>query len=194
MQTQIAEFEQKFRKADTGSIRSGDTVRVHQVISEGGKRRTQVFEGLVIRTRNMNSLSASVLVRRIASGVGVEKSFLLHSPMITKIEVIRRSKVRRNYLSYMRMRGGKSAKLSELSVDKSNLSMNEVVIKAEETEQDHDIKSSQTGKIERTKKDSTEKGDQLTEQSEKNVQQSVDKAVEKKAKAEAFRKSQEDKK
>lgn len=106
------------RKPQVVAVRSGDTVRVHQRIEEGGKSRVQVFEGLVIRTDRKNSLTSRITVRRIASGVGVEKSFLLHSPLVEKIEVIKRSKVRRNNLSYMRGRAGKAARLSGIAFDK----------------------------------------------------------------------------
>jgi large subunit ribosomal protein L19 len=78
-----------------------------------------VFEGVVIRTHRLGELTAVITVRRIASGVGVEKTFLLHSPNVTKVEVVRRSKVRRNFLSYLRARRGKSARLQEVSFDRS---------------------------------------------------------------------------
>jgi large subunit ribosomal protein L19 len=97
---------------------SGDTVRVHQLIKEGNKQRIQVFEGVIIRRHRLNELTATITVRRIASGVGVEKTFLLHSPNVSKIEILRRSKVRRNFLSYLRDRRGKSARLKEISFDK----------------------------------------------------------------------------
>jgi large subunit ribosomal protein L19 len=94
-------------------------VRVHQRIVEGNKVRTQGFEGVVIRTKQMNSLMASITVRRISSGVGVEKTFKLHAPNVEKVEILRRSKVRRNYLSFLRQRQGKSARLQEISFDPS---------------------------------------------------------------------------
>ena len=117
----IKKIEQKYQKPKVVDVRSGDTVRVHQQITEGSKTRVQVFEGLVIRTSKMGSLQARILVRRIASGVGVEKSFLLHSPNVQKIEVTKRAKVRRNYLSYMRQRSGKSARLSGKDFDQSSV-------------------------------------------------------------------------
>src|SRR5258708_23528069 len=83
-------------------VRSGDTVRVHQKIKEGSKERIQVFEGVVIRTDRKASLTSSFTARRIASGVGVEKSFMIHSPLILKVEITKRSNVRRKYLSYLR--------------------------------------------------------------------------------------------
>lgn len=99
-------------------MQSGDTVRVHQRIREGNKQRVQVFEGVVIRTHRLNSVSATLTVRRIASGIGVEKTYLIHSPSLDRIEIIRRAKVRRNFLSYLRERRGKSARLKEVSFDR----------------------------------------------------------------------------
>src|SRR6201999_4460365 len=99
-------------------VRSGDTVKVHQKIREGSKERIQIFQGLVIRTDLKGSHTSRITVRRIASGVGVEKSFMLHSPLVFKVEVTKRSKVRRNYLSYMRERTGKSARLQGLDFDR----------------------------------------------------------------------------
>jgi large subunit ribosomal protein L19 len=91
---QITDRQKKKAVVD---IRPGDTVRVHQKIREGGKERIQVFEGLVIRASRKNTLTSSFTVRRIASGIGVEKSYLIHSPNILKVEIVRRAKVRRNY-------------------------------------------------------------------------------------------------
>lgn len=108
------------KKADAlVDIKSGDKVRVHQKIKEGNKERVQIFEGVVIRVDRKQSHTARITVRKIASGVGVEKSFLLHSPLVEKIEVVRSSKVRRNYLSYMRQRSGKSARLKAVETRKA---------------------------------------------------------------------------
>ncbi len=106
------------KKAAVVDARSGDTVRVHQKIKEGNKERIQVFEGVVIRTDNKNQHTSRITVRKIASGVGVEKSFLLHSPLVEKVEITRRGKVRRNFLSYLRERSGKSARLSAVNFDR----------------------------------------------------------------------------
>ncbi len=114
----IQQIEDKYKKSQVVDVRSGDTVRVHQKIREGNKERVQIFEGLVIRTDRKDSHTSSMTVRRIASGVGVEKTFLLHSPLVLKIEVTKRSKVRRNYLTYMRERTGKSARLTGMDFDK----------------------------------------------------------------------------
>lgn len=118
MHALIKQVESKFLKKQVVDVRSGDTVKVHQRIKEGNKERTQIFEGLVIRTDRKDSLTSTITVRRVASGVGVEKSFLLHSPLIEKVEVTKRSKVRRKYLTYMRDRSGKSARLAAVDFDK----------------------------------------------------------------------------
>lgn len=118
MESVIKKIEAKYKKPQVVDVRSGDTVKVHQKIREGNKERVQVFQGLVIRTDRKGSHTSRITVRRIASGVGVEKSFLLHSPLVVKVEVTKRSKVRRNYLSYMRDRTGKSARLTGRDFDK----------------------------------------------------------------------------
>ena len=113
-------------------IKSGDTVRVHQKIKEGNKERIQIFEGVVIRTDRKKSHTSRITVRKIASGVGVEKSFLLHSPLVEKIEIVRRSKVRRNYLSFLRNRSGKSARLKPVVFDREAVNTLHEAPKAEE--------------------------------------------------------------
>lgn len=115
MSSVISAIEAKYRKHHVTDVKSGDTVKVHQKIREGNKERIQIFEGLVIRTDRKGSHTSSITVRRIASGIGVEKSYLLHSPLVVKVEVTKRSKVRRNYLTYMRERTGKSARLSSVA-------------------------------------------------------------------------------
>lgn len=118
MQSVIQKIGEKYKKSQVVDVRSGDTVRVHQKIREGNKERVQTFQGLVIRTDRKGTHLSRITVRRIASGVGVEKSFLLHSPLVVKIEVTKRSKVRRNYLTYMRKLTGKSARLSGTDFDR----------------------------------------------------------------------------
>ena len=99
-------------------VRSGDTVKVTQKIKEGEKFRLQVFEGVVIRVDRKESHTARIVVRKIASGIGVEKSFLMHSPLVEKVEIVKRAKVRRNDLSYLRNRSGKSARLVAKDFDR----------------------------------------------------------------------------
>lgn len=117
----IKKVNEAQKKAAVVDVQSGDTVRVHQKIKEGAKERIQIFEGVVLRVDRVNSHTARITVRKIASGVGVEKSFLLHSPLVEKIEVVRRSKVRRNYLSYLRQRSGKSARLRGVNFDREGI-------------------------------------------------------------------------
>ena len=109
------------KKNNVVDARSGDTVRVYQKIKEGTKERIQIFEGVVIRTDRRDSHTSRITVRKIASGVGVEKSFLIHSPLVEKIEVVRRSKVRRNFLSFLRDRSGKSARLKNQNFDRESV-------------------------------------------------------------------------
>lgn len=115
----IDKVNQQQKKQAVVDVRSGDTVRVYQKIKEGSKERIQMFEGVVIRTDHKNSHTSRITVRRIASGVGVEKSFLIHSPLIEKVEIVRRAKVRRNFLSYLRERSGKSARLTRKHFDRA---------------------------------------------------------------------------
>ena len=121
MQSVVQKINDQHKKPAVVDVRSGDTVRVHQKIREGNKERIQIFEGLVIKTTKANSPTRSITVRRIASSIGVEKTYMVHSPLITKIEVVKRSKVRRNYLSYMRQRTGKSARLSSVEFDQKEV-------------------------------------------------------------------------
>ena len=133
MQSVIQKVEAKFKKSAVVDVQSGDTVKVHQKIREGNKERVQIFQGMVIRTDRKSSHTSRITVRRIASGVGVEKSFLLHSPLVLKIEVTKRSKVRRNYLTYMRERTGKAARLSSVDFDRN--AVNSVHDKAAEEQE-----------------------------------------------------------
>lgn len=117
----IQKVNDEQKKAQVVDVRSGDTVKVYQKIKEGNKERIQMFEGVVIRTDNKGQHTSRITVRKVASGVGVEKSFLLHSPLVEKVEVVRRSKVRRNFLSYLRTRSGKSARLTAVQFDREKV-------------------------------------------------------------------------
>ena len=116
------------KKPAVVDVRSGDTVRVTQKIKEGEKFRSQVFEGVVIRTDRKDSHTARITVRKVTSGVGVEKSFLIHSPLVEKIEIVHRAKVRRKNLSFLRERSGKSARLTNKAFDRN--AVNDVTVKA----------------------------------------------------------------
>ena len=108
----IVEIERAQLKADTPTFRAGDTVRVHAKVVEGNKERIQVFEGVVIALGGSNSRE-KFTVRKISNGVGVERTFLIHSPRIDKIEVTRRGLVRRAKLYYLRNVVGKKARIKE---------------------------------------------------------------------------------
>lgn len=97
---------------DMPDFRAGDSVKVHIRIIEGNKERIQVFEGVVIRRRKGN-MGATFTVRKISHGVGVEKTFALHSPRLEKVEIVSRGKVRRSRLYYLRERRGKAARIKE---------------------------------------------------------------------------------
>ncbi len=111
-QTVIEEIEKQQLKKDVPSFKVGDTVRVYAKIVEGTRERLQMFEGTVIKRQNGGNRE-TFTVRRVSYGVGVEKTWPLHSPRVDKIEVVRLGKVRRARLFYLRNRVGKSAKVKE---------------------------------------------------------------------------------
>lgn len=110
----IKAIEAEQLKSDLPSFRVGDTVKVHVKVKEGTRERIQNFEGIVIKRQN-GGLRETFTVRRVAYGVGVERTFPVHSPMLEKIEIIRRGKVRRAKLYYLRKRVGKAAKVKEIT-------------------------------------------------------------------------------
>ncbi len=133
MSTELIEsVNAKFKKPAVLDIRTGDVVKVHQRIKEGDKERLQVFSGTVIKTARSGSVTSTIWVRKVSSGIGVERSFLLHSPLVEKIEITARGKVRRNFLSYLRERSGKSARLTGKSFDREAVNMLEEAPVAEE--------------------------------------------------------------
>ena len=108
----IRNIEASQLKAEAPEFRVGDTVRVHALIKEGNRERVQVFEGTVLK-RQGGSSRETFTVRKNSNGIGVEKTWPLHSPHVVKVEVIRRGKVRRAKLFYLRERTGKAAKVKE---------------------------------------------------------------------------------
>lgn len=109
----IRELEKEQMRQDIPAFRPGDTVRVHVKVIEGQRERIQLFEGVVIRRRG-GGISETFTVRKVSYGVGVERTFLLHSPKFDKIEVVRHGKVRRAKLYYLRERVGKAARIKEI--------------------------------------------------------------------------------
>ena len=108
----IETLEKEQMRADIPAFRPGDTIKVHARIREGEKERTQLFQGVVIRRRKGNT-GATFTVRKISYGIGVEKIFPLHSPLVDKIEIVTRGKVRRARLYYLRKLRGKAARIKE---------------------------------------------------------------------------------
>ncbi|MDO5834402.1 MAG: 50S ribosomal protein L19 [Lachnospiraceae bacterium] len=109
----IKNIEQGQLKAEVPVFNTGDTVRVYNKIKEGNRERTQIFEGTVLKIQG-GSNRTTFTVRKSSNGVGVEKTWPLHSPMVEKVEVVRRGKVRRAKLTYLRERTGKAAKVKAL--------------------------------------------------------------------------------
>ena len=109
----IKNIEAAQLKAEVPEFKTGDTVRVHALIKEGNRERVQIFEGTVLKKQGGSS-RATFTVRKNSNGVGVEKTWPLHSPNVEKVEVVRRGKVRRAKLDYLRGRIGKAAKVKEL--------------------------------------------------------------------------------
>ena len=112
MSTVIQEIEKQQLKAEKPVFGVGDTVKVHVRVIEGGKERIQVFEGIVIAKRH-ESIRETFIVRKISHGVGVERTFLLNSPRIAKMEVVREGLVRRAKLFYIREKVGKATRIKE---------------------------------------------------------------------------------
>ncbi len=110
--TVLQEVEKPYLKTDVPDFRPGDTVRVHVRVVEGGKERIQIFEGVVLARKN-RGVADTITVRKVSYGVGVERTFPVHSPMVAKIEVVRKGKVRRAKLYYLRNLSGKAARLKE---------------------------------------------------------------------------------
>lgn len=117
----IKEITKNYRKKIIPEVLPGDTVKVYQKIKEGDKERIQVFEGVVLGKKHGSEIGGTITVRKVSKGVGVERIFPIHSPSIEKIEVIRRSKVRRSKLNYLRDAKGKRARLQRKEFDKDKV-------------------------------------------------------------------------
>lgn len=145
----IKSIEHEQLKNKIPDLKIGDTVRVHQRIKEGNRERIQVFEGIVIKKQG-GSVNATFTVRRIAYGVGVEKTFLVHSPLVEKVEVVRVGKARRAKLYYLRDRVGKAAKTKEnvgAKIESKYIDIKEDVVEAPaETPVDQEVKTEEAPK------------------------------------------------
>ena len=130
----IKSIEHEQMKNKIPALKVGDTVKVHQRIKEGNRERIQVFEGIIIKKQG-GGVNATFTVRRIAYGVGVEKTFLVHSPLVEKVEVVRVGKARRAKLYYLRDRVGKSAKTKEdigARIENKEITIKEEIVEAPE--------------------------------------------------------------
>ena len=141
MTTQTEQFNSAQQKTDLPDIRPGDTVLVHQKIKEGNKERIQIFEGVVIARKHGKGINATITVRKVVDGVGVERILPIHSPSIAKIEVVRSGKIRRSKLYFLREAKGNRGKLKkkEFAIAMAEPEVEEAVIeeptKTEETQE-----------------------------------------------------------
>lgn len=117
MSNKLDTFNKQYLKTNVPEIKPGDTVKVHQKIKEGEKERVQVFEGIVLAIKHGRGISSAITVRKLISGIGVERVFPLHLPSIEKIEVVRHGQVRRAKLYYLRNLEGKKAKLKKRTTE-----------------------------------------------------------------------------
>ncbi len=145
----IKSIEHEQLKNKIPDLKVGDTVRVHQKIKEGNRERIQVFEGIIIKKQN-GGVNQTFTVRKISYGVGVEKTFLVHSPLVEKVEVVRVGKARRARLYYLRDRIGKAAKTKENAG--ARIEDNEITVKEDlvEPEVSEEIKAEETVTAEET--------------------------------------------
>ena len=173
MITKIKAFTEPQLKTDLPNIRPGDTVKVHQKIKEvakktkkGGpekKERIQVFEGLVLARKHGKEMGATITVRKVTSGIGVERIFPIHSPNIEKIEVVKRGKVRRAKLYYLRTAKGKRARLKQIEMSKSDkisikIETKEIVDKVEDNTKLENSVNEKTNTENKTKESTIKKG------------------------------------
>jgi large subunit ribosomal protein L19 len=118
---QIEKLENSFKRKSVPNFRVGDTVKVHAKIVEGNKERVQIFEGVVIKRHRGNQLRGSFTVRKVSYNIGVERTFLLHSPRIEKIELVSRGEVRRARLFYLRPLRGKASRIKSQQVNEQDV-------------------------------------------------------------------------
>ena len=132
MSKKLDTFNKKQLKQDFPEIRPGYTIKVHQKIKEGEKQRIQVFEGLVIARKHGKGINATITVRKVTSGIGVERIFPIHAPFIEKIEVVKKGKVRRAKLYYIRHKSAKGSRLKEIKENNNKESQKTETKKDEE--------------------------------------------------------------
>lgn len=132
MNKAMIDFNRTQRASDAPALKSGDVVKVYRKIIEGGKERTQVFEGMVIAMRGGQSSSPTITVRKVSNGIGVELVLPIHSPIIEKIEVIKSAKVRRSKLYFVRERSLKSLKMKYTMAEKGGKEMKKEAVEPQQ--------------------------------------------------------------
>ncbi len=159
-------------------IRVGDTVRVHQRIKDGDKERIQVFEGLVIAKKHGDGINGTFTVRKVASGVGVEKVFPLHTPMIEKVEIVKSGKVRRAKIYYIREATGRRGRLKEIKRKeevKNEEKKEEVSDASKDKKEESDLKSHDKKEDTLKKSEKNEEGVTEKEEDKKTEEKKEDK-------------------
>jgi large subunit ribosomal protein L19 len=177
----IKSIEHEQLKSKIPDIKIGDTVRVHQRVKEGNRERIQVFEGIVIKKQN-GGLNETFTVRRISYGVGVEKTFLIHSPLVEKVELVRVGKVRRAKLYYLRDRIGKAAKTKEnvgANLKREQIIVKEEAEKAREIEEEKKAEKAAEAKAEETKTAETTEAKTVEKAEAKTAEKAEAKTAEK---------------
>lgn len=159
----IKAIEHEQLKAKIPDLKVGNTVKVHVRIKEGNKERIQIFEGIIIKVQGAG-VNKTFTVRKISYGVGVEKTFLIHSPLVEKVELVRVGKARRAKLFYLRDRVGKSAKTKELIG--ARIEDKEIIIKGEEAPVEEAVKEEPVKAEETSEKETAE----VKEASEKKAE------------------------
>ena len=149
MTTKTEKFRESYLRKDLPDIKPGDTVKIHQKVKFGDQERTQMFEGIVLARKHGKGLRSTITVRREISGIGVEKIFPLHSPTIEKIEIIKRGKVRRAKIYYLRTAKGRKARLKRVEIKGRTKT-------DEKKEEKPEEKSEEENKKESTKEDKKE--------------------------------------
>ena len=154
----IKSIEHEQLKNKIPVLKVGNTVKVHQRIKEGNRERIQVFEGIIIKKQG-GGINATFTVRRVAYGVGVEKTFLVHSPMMEKVELVRVGKARRAKLYYLRDRVGKAAKTKEdigARIENKEITLKEEVVEEPVEEPVEEVAAVETTPVEETIAEQTE--------------------------------------
>lgn len=172
----ISEFEKTQIKRSIPYIKPGDTVKIHQKIKEGDKERIQIFEGTVIKICGGFGINGNITVRKIASGVGVEKTFPFHLPSIVKMEVMKRGKVRRAKLYYLRELQEKAAKLKERKLSE------ELKNKLQFEEEEEKKKKEEKKAKKKEEKEAKKKKDEPKDVKEKNKKEEGEKVIKAKEK------------